>query len=513
MKRKTHVLNLENLESRAMMYADINLLGGVLNINADVGDNVVVSNSLGSTIVSSTKNGTTEQTRFNPNQIRQIVFRGSEVSDTFRNLTSFVDSIFGNGGNDWLWGGGSASTIRGGLGNDRIFGNLGVDHLFGDDGNDTMEGGSGADSLEGGAGNDVLKGYSGNDFLYGQNGNDRLYAGSGSDKLWGGTGDDTLVSIDSDSNDTLYGESGVDSFWIDREGWWIFTTHDDVRDESAFEASHNLHAVASFANSADKTLDGDDLRDPTDGTHYKNFGDRPLFANSGPTERDVNQGSLGDCWLMAGLGAAARANANSIRQTVVDFGDGTYGVELGGKFYRVDGDLPTVSAKSTTLRYAGLGEQNSIWVPIVEKAYAFYRRGPGTYASLEGGSPGTVFDAIGDSGALGKSFSKGADALNHIASELAKGKAVVVNIESPSNGCPCIGGHSYIVERVNYQTFWLPGTSLTFSIPVSVVLRNPWGVDGAGNDGADDGRVTVTGNQLVASMYDGNFDIQSAWVA
>jgi hypothetical protein len=35
----------------------------------------------------------------------------------------------------------------------------------------------------------------------------------------------------------------------------------------------------------------------------------------------------------------------------------------------------------------------------------------------------------------------------------------------------------------------------------SVVLRNPYGTDGGGNDGADDGYVTVTADHLTASVW------------
>jgi hypothetical protein len=35
---------------------------------------------------------------------------------------------------------------------------------------------------------------------------------------------------------------------------------------------------------------------------------------------------------------------------------------------------------------------------------------------------------------------------------------------------------------------------------VSLVLRNPWGSDGAGNDGANDGVVTVTLDQANAAF-------------
>ena len=275
---------------------------------------------------------------------------------------------------------------------------------------------------------------------------------------------------------------------------------------SASELKHNVHKVGSFSNGADKTLDSDVIQDPTDGQHYKNFAHLPLFASNGPSVRDIDQNDVGDCWLVAGLGAAAQSNQNAIYSTIVDLGDGTFGVELGGKYYRVDGDLPTNSPTSRATKYAGLGEESSIWVAMIEKAYA-HHHGGNKYANLDGGLSHWVFDAIGATGNIKKSFSDGTDALNHIQSELNLGKAVVVNIDSPSKGCPCAAKHAYMVEQVNFSS----------GKPVSVTLRNPWGFDGAGSDGADDGLVTVTAEQLAASMYwdwgiFGGGGIHSAWV-
>jgi Ca2+-binding RTX toxin-like protein len=414
------------------------------------------------------------------------------------------DRLFGQAGNDSLYGSYGNDSLVGDDGDDRLWGGNDDDHIWGGAGNDQLHGGNGNDELQGGAAHDVLHGDAGNDRLFGQAGNDKLYSGSGSDYLRGGSGDDTLVSIDGDTNDVLFGESGNDSFWLDEEGWWIFATNDDVRDATVYEKDHNVHEVDSFENGADKTLNGDNLADPTDGVHYRDFSNRPLFASSGPSERDIDQGNLGDCWLVAGLGAAAQANPNSIRQTVVELGDGTYAVELGGKYYRMDGDLPTWSASSTTPRYAGLGQQNSIWAPIVEKAYAYYRTGAGTYASLVSGWSSTVFDALGDSGANSSGFSSSYAALTHIANELSNGKAVVVNIHTAAAGSGLIGSHAYMVERVNYTT--ISFGFATFRVPTSITLRNP-------HDAVTGGLVTVTGSQLVNSIagYGGN-GVQSAGV-
>src|SRR4029434_10803111 len=103
----------------------------------------------------------------------------------------------------------------------------------------------------------------------------------------------------------------------------------------------------------------------------------------------------GDCWVLSGLGAIANDDAHALRQNIVDFDDGTYGVHLGTKFYRVDADLAVANSSSTSPVYAKLGAQNSMWVAVAEKAYAHYRTGANSFASIEGGWSVDVNKAFG----------------------------------------------------------------------------------------------------------------------
>jgi hypothetical protein len=197
------------------------------------------------------------------------------------------------------------------------------------------------------------------------------------------------------------GGLGNDSFWTD--------TTDVILDASAWEINNrHVHAVSQFMSytidggspiAVSKELNGQNLADPL---HIvpdleereippvftlKNYQDNPLFASIGPSKDDIDQGGVGDCYFVATLSAIADANPDFIRQMVVDLGDGTYAVRFydsGQEVYvRVDADL---WLQDGNLAYAGLGLEGSIWAPIVEKAYAFFRKGQGTYQSISSGN-------------------------------------------------------------------------------------------------------------------------------
>jgi len=213
------------------------------------------------------------------------------------------DTLVGYGGNDQLWGGDGDDTLRGGFGNDRLYGDSGNDHLNGDAGNDLIWGGDGDDTLLGGTGDDDLMGGVGNDHLNGQEGLDRL---------WGDYGNDVLIAIDNGTSDYLQSDSGSDTLWVDRNG----SSTDLMYGNSSADL---VNIVASFANSADRTLNGDRIADPNSGSNPVRSFSGPLFSSNGPRVGDVKQGSLGDCYFLAGLGAIAIDSPNVIRQRIVDF--------------------------------------------------------------------------------------------------------------------------------------------------------------------------------------------------
>jgi hypothetical protein len=356
------------------------------------------------------------------------------------------------------------------------------------------DGGAGDDYLVGGTGHDALLGGPGNDTLIGGAGNDRLNGGAGADRLAGGAGDDVLIGIDDGTADYLDGGAGRDAYWVDRNG--------SATDRTAgVAAGDRVQAVDRFVG-GDRTLDGDRLADPTaPGRTYRTFADRPLFAGdwaktrgpspgfTGPTAADARQGPLGNCWLIAGLAAVAQDSPTTLRQSVADFDDGTYGVKLGGRFYRVDNDLPG---------YARLGRDDSMWVAVTEKAFAAHRsalfRLPASYANLVGGWGREVNDAFGSVRSGYRTFGPGTDPAElaeFIARRFEAREATTIGFLRPGAGVPVVRNHMYSVAGVERDAA---------GVVVSITVRNPWGVDGGGSTDANpaDGLVTLTPAQIAS---------------
>lgn len=118
-----------------------------------------------------------------------------------------------------------------------------------------------------------------------------------------------------------------------------------------------------------------------------------LFGKPGsersPELTDVDQGSIGDCWFLAGLGAVAHKDSSLIEENIQDNMDGTYTVtfyekQSDGSFepveVTVDGSVPSNESGPA---YARPSDDGATWAMIYEKAYADYAGG---YDDIEGGS-------------------------------------------------------------------------------------------------------------------------------
>lgn len=346
--------------------------------------------------------------------------------------------------------------------------------------------------------NVVLYGGAGNDTLTGGAGNDKIYGEAGNDQLFGGEGDDVIVSIGG-GKDVLTGNGGRDSFWTDKS--------ESIKDASADEKANTTHRVSSFGSigvasgkkvkvtKVSMELNGQDLIDPVlakGTTGVQNFKNNALFSDNGPVADDVEQGYLGDCYYLATLGAVAEVEPSKIRESVVELGDGTYAVQFtkNGKelFVRVDADL---AVNGSALAYADLGAGNSLWVAIMEKAFAYVRTGVASYAAIEAGWMSEAASVLGVTSNSIYSTSSATNLMGTLAAELNAGKAVTFATVGTISGSTLVGSHAYQVVSVT-------ATTLT--------LRNPWAIDGyTCKDGSNDGYITVTATQAYANFCGATF--------
>jgi hypothetical protein len=453
---------------------------------------------------------------FTASAVKEIKFYGFDGKDKFTNITAKKSYADGGLGDDKLNGGSNADYFVGNYGNDTMHGGFG---------NDTLWGSGGHDCISGDAGNDVLKGHGGNDTLCGGNGHDSLYGGSGNDKNYGNAGNDVIVSIGG-GTDIIAGGYQWDNVWMD--------TTDTITDATASELSLKyIHKVNQFysysydggvtSTPVSKELEGQSLADPEaeGGIFWSNdFSDKPLFASSGPTADDIFQGSTGDCYFMARLSAIADKNPEVIKKMVVDLGDGTYAVRFWrfgqAEYVRVDGDLywNPVSGKPI---YAKLGKQESNWVAIVEKAYAFWRKKQGSYDSISGGNGGfqhvsadlgvaqlkytqaepvtaqKVIDWVAAGKPNGTTKNQITTAvtnfLNWMKNQLALGNAITVGGRSSlSNNIalqlddPNTTGNESTWRR-GQHIFMVDKVLTTNGVATGLVLRNPYGTQGPNGDG------------------------------
>ncbi|MEQ1609907.1 MAG: peroxidase family protein [Hyphomonadaceae bacterium] len=173
--------------------------------------------------------------RFNGGE--HVVVGGTEGDDTIYTDRG-IDTLWGDGGNDYLNAGSEADNVFGGEGDDIIEdpfgdgdllrGNQGNDviadsHgfgdiLFGGEGKDFLMSGSDAVEFFGGEGDDFLLGGAGSDVMFGNEGNDWIEGGEGFDGLAGENSELFFNSpiighdvLNGQGNDTDYdGESGDD---------------------------------------------------------------------------------------------------------------------------------------------------------------------------------------------------------------------------------------------------------------------------------------------------------------
>ena len=187
-----------------------------------------------------------------------------------------------------------------------------------------------------------------------------------------------------------------------------------------------------------------------------------------PTNMD--QGSIGDCWLLAALGAVAQDDPGFIRDHMWENPDGTWTV----KMYK-DGESVYIQVEPTVVPLGARDADGNVnWLSVYEKAAAEYYGG--SYEDIDGGHSSEAFEAI-----TGQGADKTGDlTLDELKDRLSDGP-VALGTEVSGTWWPLddevddnriVPNHAYIVDRVEERN----GQTM-------IHVLNPWGPDGGGYDG------------------------------
>ncbi|XP_011304763.1 calpain-A isoform X5 [Fopius arisanus] len=222
--------------------------------------------------------------------------------------------------------------------------------------------------------------------------------------------------------------------------------------------------------------------------------DNPQLFVEGFSRFDVQQGELGDCWLLAAVANLTMYQHLFFQVVPEDQGfDESYAGIFHFRFWQygrwvdvvIDDRLPTYHGK---LMYLSSAENNEFWSALLEKAYAKLH---GSYEALKGG---TACEAMEDfTGGVTEMYQMNETPPN-LFSILLKAfernsmmgcslepDPNVLEAETPQG---LIRGHAYSITRVKYVDIQTPNQS--GRIPL-LRLRNPWGNEAEWNGPWSDG--------------------------
>lgn len=224
--------------------------------------------------------------------------------------------------------------------------------------------------------------------------------------------------------------------------------------------------------------------------------DEPKLFEGGASRFDVNQGELGDCWLLAALANLA-INKRLLYRVVPK--DQSFEDKYAGIFHFqfwqygqwidvvIDDFLPTVAGR---LMFMQSRSSNEFWTALIEKAYAKLH---GSYESLKGG---ITNDAMVDfTGGCTEMYNlKEADTPKDLFSIMQKAyqrcsmKGCSMepdpNVLEARTEVGLVRGHAYSITKVVRARIETPRAS--GKIPL-IRIRNPWGNDAEWNGAWSDG--------------------------
>lgn len=248
---------------------------------------------------------------------------------------------------------------------------------------------------------------------------------------------------------------------------WLEAPHDlSSSDQESFVVVPDNYFVSAKAFSAASSTAG-----LTQVLYLKETGDSATISID-----DLNQGQVGDCFLVASVGSMLIAHPGSIRNMIHANSDGTETVTLytgqnGGVagYYAtafqatdvvVTNSFPTGTINSAATQ-AMVGSQKEIWPQVVEKAIATLDGGYNAISS--GGSPLIALQEL--TGHTADFIAPAAMSLQQLQSFIKAGDIIVMNtLHADTLPFGLYSDHSYSFEK-------LTGTGSS----AMVQLYNPWG--------------------------------------
>ena len=198
--------------------------------------------------------------------------------------------------------------------------------------------------------------------------------------------EDRNIEVQSDQDNSLNAEEERNRISIEEQERSIIQFCKENKclyeDDSFPAGPPSLYNDASAVPDYDKSMGCEQWVRP------KDFAENPILFANGISPGDVQQGALGDCWLLGSLCCLAtnpplleRLFVNT--EHMLDCGFVTCQFFKNGNWQQViiDTRLPFNSSCSTPI-YGHCKDINEMWLPLLEKAYAKLHR---TYENLNGG--------------------------------------------------------------------------------------------------------------------------------
>ncbi|WP_046471411.1 C2 family cysteine protease [Allosalinactinospora lopnorensis] len=141
---------------------------------------------------------------------------------------------------------------------------------------------------------------------------------------------------------------------------------------------------------------GDDANEddgnPNDDLGWGQVLDGTLWGEDGHqiSSDDIEQGGLGDCWWLAGMGAIADQDPGFIQNMITENPNGTYTVTFPDTGENVTVTPDIVVGEDGTAAFSD-PQNNVMWPVILEKAYA---EREGSFGEIEGGWPKDAMETI-----------------------------------------------------------------------------------------------------------------------